>query len=139
MIKTKTQTEFVDDLDGTVGGSVATRTFTVGSDVRHLELSDENWDRLVAALEPWIKVSRKAPKSAVRKGRGPQQPVDAQTRAFNKAARQWATDQGLIDARRGRMSEELKQRYRDAVTAGSASAPQPVVEPERDPNQIPAF
>src|SRR6185436_6835415 len=124
MIKTKTETELVDDLDKTVGGTVATRSFALGADVRWIELSDENWNAFVAALDPWLKASRKAPKTAVRKGRGgPSAGADAATRAFNKAARRWAIDAGKIDASRGRLSEALKDEYRAATQAGPADVP----------------
>lgn len=118
MIKTKTQTELVDDLDGTAGGSVATRSFALGTDIRWIELSDENWNKLVATLDQFVNVSRKAPRGQARKTRErgtPVSAVDPGVRAFNKAARAWAISMGKIDASRGRLSEQLKQEYRDAV------------------------
>lgn len=137
MIKTTTQTELADDLDNSiVGGTVATRSFSLGSDTRWIELSDENWNALVAALKPFYDVSRKAAKTAARKGRGPVQPslVDAPSRAFNKAVREWAVANGKIEpTARGRISDKLKQEYRQWRN-GTA---EPAAELTRD--QIPAF
>lgn len=139
MIKTKTETEFVDDLDHSiVGGTVATRTFALGADVRWIELSDENWNALVAAIKPFLDVSRKAAKTATRKGRGPVQPslLDTPSRAFNKAVREWALANNKIEpTARGRISDKLKQEYRQSLGGGS---PAPAAD-EVSRDQVPAF
>lgn len=138
MITTKTLAELKDDLDGTVGGTVATRSFALGDDARLIELTQENWDKLVEVLGPWLAKSRKASKVAVRKGRKPVQLATDEQRKFNQRVREWAISEKLIDATRGRLSEELKDKYRAAMM-GMPETASPQFSDALTRDQIPAF
>lgn len=137
--------KLTDDLDGSTGPDVATRTFTIDGDTRQIELSDANWARLRASVEPFVTKSRKAsgrgtPKMRTTKTRPGGQVSDAQVRKLNKAIRAWAKTQPQFAdlPPSGRLGEEVKKAYMAAQAEAEIREPQLAMR-ALDPNAVPAF
>lgn len=90
----------VDDLDGTEGA--ATLTFSVDRDTWEIDLTDENADKLRDALAPFIAKARKQPKTASRR---------AAAGGHTRAARAWATANGMDVPARGRVPQAVMDAY----------------------------
>lgn len=94
----------VDDFDGET--EAETITFSYRGTAYEIDLSDENADELDELLAPWIEVAREAspngrtPKKRRKRGG----PSDTDVRA-------WAKSKGIKVKPRGRLPEELRQRY----------------------------
>lgn len=137
--------KLTDDLDGSTGPDVATRTFTIDGDTRQIELSEANWAQLRASVEPFVAKSRKAtgrntPKMRTTKTR-PGGPVsDAAVRKLNKAIRAWAkTQPEYADLPpSGRLGEDVKKAYMAAQADAEVRDPQMAL-PVADPHAVPAF
>lgn len=149
MIKTVVTESVVitDDLDGSSGPDVATRSFAVNGETRLIELSDANWAALRAAVEPFMGPSRKAGKSA-KLSTGPKAKLvttrpgkasDAEQRKQNREIRRWAAEQEQFKdlPQGGRIPEEVKAAYAAAHTTEATLMPP--VEVSVDPNAVPAY
>ena len=145
MIKTVVTESVIvtDDLDGSSGPDVATRSFAVNGETRLIELSEANWAALRAAVEPFMGPSRKAGKSTGPKAKlvtvRPGQASDAEQRKQNRAIRAWAAEQEQWQdlPKGGRIPEEVKAAYAAAHTTEATLLPPE--QPSVDPNAVPAY
>lgn len=98
-------TTLVDDTDG----SEASETISFGLDSvsYDIDLSDLNAKKLREDLAPWIEVARKTGgrRSATRK---------ASSEIDNTAVRAWAEANGIEVSKRGRISQDVVERFRAA-------------------------
>ena len=104
--------ELIDDIDG----KAADETITFGLDGSHyqIDLSKKNAAKLREALAPFVTASRKIGRGGVvagsgRDGRGRSQARSG--REANRAIREWAQAQGIELSDRGRIKQEVVDRY----------------------------
>jgi hypothetical protein len=103
--------QLVDDLDGSID-DVESRYF--GLDGRHYEidLTKENWELLLAELEPFVKKGREI---STRKIRPRKSPVRARTAEENLVIRNWARENGFPQlGTRGRVPSAATKAYEAA-------------------------
>jgi nucleoid-associated protein Lsr2 len=105
---TVTITQVVDDIDGT--GDASTIRFSIGRSGYEIDLSEENTEKLYAALSPFIAKARKAPAAATAAG-GKRATAH---RGNQTAIREWARENGYEVSDRGRISNELNELYQAA-------------------------
>jgi hypothetical protein len=107
-MSTRFTTTLTDDLDGTRSSeddSVATRSFALGRSIFEAEFSDRSYEQLTSAMEPFISVARLAGRPAKR---------SVAQRAKSADIRQWAAENDLVVAARGRIPESVVQQYEKA-------------------------
>jgi Lsr2 len=105
----RTQTLFIDDLDG--GTAEGTVLFALDGTQYEIDLSTDHAKELRTALAPYIEAGRKVagtPRRARQTGR------KAPT-GFNADARAWAKAHGLAIKERGRVPADVIAQYRAAV------------------------
>lgn len=100
---TVTTTQVVDDIDGTPGAS--TIRFSIGRSRYEIDLAESNTEKLYEVLSPFISKARKAAPAA-----GTSKRVDAQ-RPNQTAVREWAKKKKIAVNDRGRVSNELVEKY----------------------------
>ncbi|NWL32660.1 histone-like nucleoid-structuring protein Lsr2 [Paenarthrobacter nitroguajacolicus] len=96
--------EILDDLDGT--SDATPREFSVGGVSYEIDLSDENYEKLMSRLSSFIAVARKT-KSASRRG---QQSPKANREELTKI-REWARTNGYEVSGRGRVAQPILEAY----------------------------
>lgn len=101
-----TQVILVDDLDG--GEADETVNFRIDGKSYEIDLSAANGTRLRDTLAPYIAAGRRSSNGHGRVARTNGKPTD---RARNQAIREWARNQGLKIAERGRIPDEIQVRY----------------------------
>ena len=106
----KVQVVLEDDLNG--GEAAETVPFALDGKSYEIDLSHKNAAALRAALKPWIEVARRA-------GRAPVASASVQRSARRSgeasAIRKWAEENGIEVSSRGRISADLRARYKAAV------------------------
>lgn len=135
-IKTRVEkhVEAVDDLDGTTGATVKTRTFYSPEGVAYqIELSDDNDARirgeLAAVLKDVLAKGRtvKAKRGTVKRGGGTAAKADAQAlRAQNRLVKDWGRSNGWTVTDRGAPSKALQAAYLAAQIDGEPSVGEPM-------------
>ncbi|MGA8117626.1 MAG: Lsr2 family protein [Actinocatenispora sp.] len=109
----KVQVLLVDDLDG--GEAEETVKFGLDGTNYEIDLSDANAQTLRDALASYVGVARKVGRAAsVRGGTAPRNRAAssaASDREQNRAIREWAKRKGLEISDRGRISQEIVDRY----------------------------
>ena len=105
----KTQVILVDDVDG----SEATQTITFALDgvSYEIDLNDEHAAALRESIEEW---SAKARRTAGRRSPGARRRASASS-AQTQRIRDWAREQGMEVAVRGRISSEIRAAYDKAM------------------------
>lgn len=103
---TVTTTHVVDDIDGTDGAS--TIRFSIGRSRYEIDLSEENLEKLYEVLSPYISKARKDPSARGAGKRG------AARRGDQTTIREWARENGIEVNARGRISNDLVERYNAA-------------------------
>ena len=111
-----------DDLDG--GDADETVSFSIDGIFYEIDLSEKNAGKMRGALEKYMGVARRMPKNHVpgqRRGAPPRMPyVPAQAgparpavtdKEQNRAIREWAAGKGLVVSDRGRIKQEIVDRY----------------------------
>ena len=100
------KTIIVDDLDGSEGAQ--TIQFSIQGSDYEVDLTDSNVAKLQEALEPYVKVARKAGVGGrIRRAVGADKSsVDL------KALRAWADSNGIEVPKRGRIPQTIVDRYR---------------------------
>lgn len=93
---------YVDDIDGTEDAE--SQTFSVNSDVWEIDLSDDNAQKLHAALAPFIEHARKVGKSTTPKRA-------SRAKGASKAIREWAVANGHEVPSRGRIPQTVVDAY----------------------------
>ncbi|HLR45125.1 MAG TPA: Lsr2 family protein [Brevibacterium sp.] len=99
-----------DDIDGTDASETVRFGLDQGS--YEIELSDENAERLRAALAPYIAKARRVP-STQRTGRA-RRSSGGQDSNLNAKIRAWAKEQGKQVSERGRISQAIIDEYHRA-------------------------
>ncbi|MBM4574854.1 Lsr2 family protein [Rhodococcus hoagii] len=106
---TVTTTHVIDDIDGST--EATTIRFSVGRSHYEIDLSEENTDKLYEALQPFISKARKvSATTAAAPSRA------ARLRLEHAAIRQWAKENGINVNDRGRLPNDLIERYKAAHT-----------------------
>ncbi|MGV3712205.1 histone-like nucleoid-structuring protein Lsr2 [Pseudolysinimonas sp.] len=104
-------TQLVDDLDGTVldNGAGSTLRFALEGRTYEIDLSDENADKLRAALAPFIAAGR----SVAGSGRASSSPRRTSRGSSGDLAaiRSWAQSNGFSVGDRGRISGDVRDAY----------------------------
>lgn len=103
----QTHVTLVDDLDG--GAADETVDFQLDGKSYEIDLSASNGTKLRDALAPYLAAARRASNGRGRSSRPNAKP--ASDRAHNQAVREWAREQGLKIADRGRIPDEIQVRY----------------------------
>jgi hypothetical protein len=119
----------VDDYDGTVADeetAVETRRFSVGRMSFTIDLTDDNYDKMLAEFKPWMDVatqeeaparalraSTAAPRQRAPRPNGQAAPKKAITKAGKTAqeVREALRAEGYEVSDRGRFSKEQKEKY----------------------------
>lgn len=104
-------TQLVDDLDGTVldNGAGSTLRFALEGRTYEIDLSDENADKLRAALAPFIAAGRSVAGSG-RASSGPRRTSRGSSGDL-AAIRSWAQSNGFSVGDRGRISGDVRDAY----------------------------
>jgi hypothetical protein len=112
----------VDDIDGYEGEDVAKRDFEVGGTTYTVDLGDANYKRLCDMLDGLAPFLEKAVE-VKRAGRARKSAADPAPRLqgfTNSDVRQWAGEQGIEVSSRGKIADEVYERF---VAAHPDAAP----------------
>lgn len=106
----KVEVRLVDDLDG--GNANETVRFAIDGTDYEIDLSSKHARELREKVDPFIGAARRLGRSGGRRGAA-RVPVarPGSNRGRNQAIRDWAKAQGLEVSDRGRISQELMDRY----------------------------
>lgn len=104
----KIEVTLIDDIDHTPASR--TVTFALDNKSYQIDLSDANYDKLEAALAPFVE---KATRVSRQKG-AVAAPAATASRAASATIRQWAKDQGHKVPDRGRIPNEILALYEAA-------------------------
>jgi hypothetical protein len=105
----KVEVRLVDDLDG--GSADETVTFSLDGNEYEIDLSDEHATALRGEVWQYVQAARRVGKVAGRRGRTPAGTAAPSNRERNQAIREWAKSVGLEVSDRGRLSQEIVDRY----------------------------
>ncbi len=113
----------VDDYDGKTEGATP-RFFSLDDRFYRLDLAGSNYDRLRAALQPFI--DKAQPTDAPKGGRRtPAADANGHSEPDPADVRAWAKREGIEVNDKGRVPEEVTNRYKlamaDAAKAGQAA------------------
>ncbi|MGH3388155.1 MAG: histone-like nucleoid-structuring protein Lsr2 [Actinomadura sp.] len=106
----------VDDIDGYDGEDVAKRDFEVGGTRYTIDLGDANFKKLqdaLDALEPFLAEAVEVRQA----GRARRSATDSTPRLqgyTNGDVREWARDEGIEVSTRGKIADEVYERFVDA-------------------------
>lgn len=105
---TRTVIELIDDLDG----SEATETvrFALDGSEYEIDLAGQNADELRGVLARFVQAGRKAAGNSTKPALAVRQLVDT------KAVRAWAAENGIEINSRGRVRDDVVQRYLASVS-----------------------
>lgn len=125
-----------DDFDKELGETVQTRPFAFNGQAYEIELSNQNFEAMAAAFEPYISAGRPVKKKPSRKkkppptrsdnGRWPIMPGGpddhptektrpSRARRETAAIRQWAIKHGWELPAQGRLPQQVRDEYRAAT------------------------
>lgn len=105
----------VDDLDG--GEADETVTFALDGIQYEIDLSEKNAGKLRKALEVFVTAGSKVGRGGVTRSRAAAAPARGSApqkgdRDQNRAVREWAQENGIPVSDRGRIKQEILDRYR---------------------------
>ncbi|MBO0515238.1 histone-like nucleoid-structuring protein Lsr2 [Streptomyces beijiangensis] len=103
-------TRYIDDLSGKEGDDVQTHRISLDSIGREIDLSAENYDKLLTLLGPYLDAGRKMGASGQIK-RGPARAGAAGGNQDTAEIRAWAKKNGYNVNDRGRVSLEIRTAY----------------------------
>ncbi|MFF7976607.1 histone-like nucleoid-structuring protein Lsr2 [Streptomyces sp. NPDC007905] len=103
----KIVTVYSDDLTGTESSEVSTHWFSLNGINYEIDLTPENYDKLDAALRPFIEKGRKMGRT---KGTGRVR-RDAADAPSAEEVRAWARENGLEVNDRGRVPKEIRDAF----------------------------
>lgn len=121
----KTIVHLVDDIDGTE----ATQTAHFGLDGRvyEIDLSNENYAKLTAALAEYVANARRANGKATATSTRTATASASADKEQNQAIREWARKRGMKVSERGRIAADVVAKFHnqnaDATVAVEESAP----------------
>lgn len=110
----KVEVRLVDDLDG--GTADETVTFSLDGTEYEIDLSDEHATALRGEVWKYVQAARRVGKVTARRGRTATAAAPS-NRERNQAIREWAKGIGLDVSDRGRLSQDIVDRY-DAEVGG---------------------
>ncbi|MFF6984357.1 Lsr2 family protein [Streptomyces sp. NPDC008343] len=106
----KIVTIYTDDLTGAEAHEVSTHAFSLNGVKYEIDLTPENYDKLDAALRPFIEKGRKR-----RRGRKPARTRGADTAGVSaEEMRAWARQNGYDVNVRGRIPKEVRDAFEAA-------------------------
>lgn len=106
----------VDDIDGYDGDDVAKRDFEVGGTMYTIDLGEANFKKLQEALDalaPFVEEAVEVKQA----GRARRSAADSAPRLqgyTNGDVREWAKDEGLEISARGKIADELYEKFIEA-------------------------
>jgi hypothetical protein len=103
-------TTLIDDVDGSADAK--TRLFSIGGCEYEIDLSNDNYARLLKAIDPW----RSRARVARRKRHNPTPVLTPEDRV---KIREWADAKGRYLAPRGRFPSELVREYYSLMSPGT--------------------
>ncbi|MGP4112752.1 histone-like nucleoid-structuring protein Lsr2 [Streptomyces sp. 4N509B] len=106
----KVVTIYTDDLTGAEASDVSTHRFSLNGVEYEIDLTPENYDKLDAALRPFIEKGRKVGRLR-RSVAGAKRATPSEDTA---AIRQWAKEEGLEISERGRVPASIRDAYEKA-------------------------
>lgn len=109
-------TAWTDDLDGSLAAT--TLEFAFDGIAYSIDLSEANAMRMRDCLEPYIRAASKASRRSERKSWPAQQSSAGKTQSPHQRAREWLRMNGHEVGSRGRLPQELLQRYELAQGGG---------------------
>ncbi|MFE2103935.1 Lsr2 family protein [Streptomyces sp. NPDC059468] len=105
----KIVTVYSDDLTGTESSEVSTHRFSLNGINYEIDLTPENYDKLDAALRPFIEKGRKLGRTkGAGTGRVRGEPADGPSA---EEIRAWAREKGLEVNDRGRVPKEIRDAF----------------------------
>ncbi|SEB26065.1 MULTISPECIES: Lsr2 family protein [unclassified Mycobacterium] len=109
-------TAWTDDLDGSVAATTLEFSF---DGVRYaIDLSEANAVRMRNCFEPYIRAASRASRGSDRTNWPVEQASSGKERSHHRQAREWLRMNGHEVGSRGRLPQELLQRY-EAARGGS--------------------
>ncbi len=102
-------TAWTDDLDGSLAAT--TLEFSFDGVTYAIDLSEANAVRMRDCLEPYIRAASKASRRSERKTWPVEQPPADKAQSPHQRAREWLRMNGHEVGSRGRLPQELLQRY----------------------------
>ena len=105
----KIEVTLIDDLDNTPASR--TVTFALDNKSYQIDLSDANYDKLEAALAPFV---AKGTRITRQKGSAPAATATAVSRSATGEVRKWAKAQGHAVPERGRIPNDILALYEAA-------------------------
>jgi hypothetical protein len=103
----KVVTIYADDLSGTESDEVGTHRFSLNGIEYEIDLTPENYDKLDAALRPFIEKGRKLGRT---KGAGRTRKTSADEPSAEEV-RAWARENGYEVNDRGRVRREIREAF----------------------------
>lgn len=105
-------TAWTDDLDGSVAATTLEFSF---DGIRYaIDLSEANAVRMRNCFEPYIRAASKATRGSDRTDRTVEQSSSGKAQSHHRRAREWLRMNGHEVGSRGRLPQELLQRYESA-------------------------
>lgn len=106
---------FEDDLDGVESPSVKTRSFGLSDTNYEIDLTNENYEKLIKALEPFIHAARVVGRDKPGKAKPKAKMSQSEQRKANEAARYYGRIvMGKKVTERGRVPAEVLKAWEDA-------------------------
>ncbi|MCZ4097295.1 MULTISPECIES: histone-like nucleoid-structuring protein Lsr2 [unclassified Streptomyces] len=106
----KIVTIYTDDLTGKESAEASTHTFSVDGVSYEIDLGPDSYDKLLDALGPFVKASRKVGRTRGVSGPRKVGPVNSDTAAI----RVWAKENGYDVNDRGRVPATVREAYEAA-------------------------
>ncbi|MEV6840289.1 Lsr2 family protein [Streptomyces sp. NPDC051133] len=106
----KVVTTYVDDLTGEESSDIATHSILIDGAGVEIDLTDENYEKLLELLNPYIQAggTRRIRGAAKAKGKAKASPG---SEANSSAIRAWAKDNNIEVNDRGRVSAAVREAY----------------------------
>lgn len=104
----KTIVSYVDDLDG-VSEAARTVNFSLDGVSYEIDLSEEHFDEMFGALNPYVQAARKT--GGRRGAASSAKPRGGRGSTNTQEIRDWAKSQGLEVSDRGRVSASIREQY----------------------------
>ncbi|MGW2207415.1 histone-like nucleoid-structuring protein Lsr2 [Streptomyces sp. NPDC001774] len=101
-------TLFTDDLTGAAGDDVTTHMFSIDGITYEIDLGDDSYQQLLDVLGPFISSGRKTARPSRRSAKKARPEVSPDAGLI----RAWAQSQGLDVSARGRIPQELREKYK---------------------------
>ncbi|MEV6943012.1 Lsr2 family protein [Streptomyces sp. NPDC051172] len=109
----KVVTTYVDDLTGEESSEIATHSILIDGAGVEIDLTDENYERLLEILNPYLHAggARRVRGAAKAKGKPK---ASGGSKDESSAIRAWAKDNGIEVNDRGRVSASVREAYEKA-------------------------